>query len=289
MKIQSFILTVSIIFCICGCEKEESQSKKKISLTSISFTNCNTVSRLTDYNYPSVRLMGLPDNRLLVKMNNTEFCCRTDSVSISKNIEDDRICIEINDHEPFTDCFCPHDVEFVLSPFETDDYEIKLIESEHAFLRDTFLIHFSYSQQLDMTVTRFIPDNLFINVDSISADKYYSSEIFNDQNLKIYGQWQLKKIFGGFAGKDFEPIFDYLKIRPIGIYGKIRNDSLLEYGKIGIDKQIVDTLFIRLIPDKNSATFYSTFKQQVIFYKNDSMSLNEHVIDGIIYYFKKTK
>lgn len=151
------------------------------------------------------------------------------------------------------------------------------------------MIHFIYFQQLDTTVTRFIPDNLFINVDSISADKFYSSEIFSDQNLKIYGQWHLKKIFVGFVGKDFEPIFDYLKIRPIGIYGKIRNDSLLEYGKIGIDKQIVDTLFISLIPDKNSATFYRNFKQQVIFYKNDSLSLHDHLIDGGIYYFKRTK
>lgn len=139
MKIPSLFLAICFIFCVSGCENEESHSAENISLTSISFTNCNTVSSLTDYNYPSVRLIGLPGNKLLVKMNNTELYCRTDSVSFSKNIEDDRICIEIIDNVPFTDCFCPHDVEFVLSPFEIDDYDIKLIESEHAFLRE---IHF---------------------------------------------------------------------------------------------------------------------------------------------------
>lgn len=61
---------------------------------------------------------------------------------------------------------------------------------------------------------------------------YYDSEIFNEQYISLYGQWEIDRIDGGLSGHGYEPNFDFLEIKKYGTYGFIRNDSLLEYGKI---------------------------------------------------------
>ena len=272
-----------------GCDKEESHIDKNIIPSSISFTNCNSGTKSTDSNIPSVRLIGQSGNKLLVKLINTEFCCGTDSISISKDIVDYKISIEIIDNGTFTYCFCSHDLEFTIGTFENDDYDLKLIESEHAYSRDTFLIHFSYSLQLDTTVTRTFSNNLLSNIDSISTYKYYSSEIFNSQNNIIYGQWHLKEISGGLHGSGYEPNFNYLEVKNIGIYGLIRNDSLLEYGKISIDQQNVEYLLIKLIPDLNSDTFLFDSEKYVDFYGNDTLVFRAPCCDRFNYHFIRTE
>ena len=289
MKTLPIILTMILIFNFIGCDKEESHIIKNITPSSISFTNCNSGTKSTDSNIPSVRLIGQSGNILLLKLSNTEFCCGTDSISISKNIVDNKISIEIIDNGPFTYCFCSHDLEFTIGPFDNDDYVLKMIESEHAYSRDTFLIHFSYSLQLDTTVTRTYPNNLLISIDSMSTDNYYSIEIFSSQNSKIYGKWNLKEISGGIHGNGYEPNFDYLEARNIGIYGLIRNDSLLEFGKISIDEQNVESLLIKLIPDINSDTFLFDSEKYVDLYGNDTLVFLAPCCDRFNYHFIRTE
>jgi len=285
MKTKSIFLIIILFLNFIGCDKEESHIDKNIILSSISFTNCNSGTKSTDSNIPSIRLTGQSGNKLLVKLSNTEFCCGTDSISISKIIEDYKISIEIIDNGPFTYCFCSHDLEFTIGPFDNDDYDLKLIESEHAYSRDTFLIHFSYSPHIDTTVTRAFPNNLLSIFDSVSTDIYYSSEIFNSQNSTIYGQWYLKEISGGLHGSGYEPNFDYLKVKNIGIYGLIRKDSLMEYGKISIDQQNVESLLIKLNPDINSDTFLFDSEKYVDFYGNDSLVFRAPCCDRFTYHF----
>jgi hypothetical protein len=94
--------------------------------------------------------------------------------------------------------------------------------------------------------------NVRFHLDSIDSHKYYSEEIIPTDYQKIYGKWRLYKVSGGFHGTGYEPDYDYLEIKNLGIYGLVRNDSLFEYGKIELDtfdNNTKDFLQVRLIPD----------------------------------------
>ena len=154
MRTKLISMTAILIFLFWGCKKEESAKKGNIDTSSISFTDCKIGTKSSENNTPSIRLIGQAGGKLIVKMLNTEFCCGTDSVSIDKTIDlSDKIGIEIIDNGPFTHCFCPHDLEFTLTSLDNKDYKLTIIESEHSYSRDTFLIQFEYSEQLDTTIT----------------------------------------------------------------------------------------------------------------------------------------
>ncbi|MCG8411765.1 MAG: hypothetical protein MI739_10830 [Bacteroidales bacterium] len=55
-------------------------------------------------------------------MTNTEFCCGTENVSIEQNISEFLIEINVIDEGPFTYCFCPHNLEYVIGPLENAQY-----------------------------------------------------------------------------------------------------------------------------------------------------------------------
>lgn len=89
-------------------------------------------------------------------------------------------------------------------------------------------------------------------LDSFDKEKYYSIEIIPNDYQSVYSKWKLFKVSGGFSGMGYEPDYDYLEIKSIGIYGLVRNDSLFEYGKIELDtfdNYTTDMLQIKIIPD----------------------------------------
>lgn len=91
--------------------------------------------------------------------------------------------------------------------------------------------------------------------------EYYSSEIFDESNMLIYGHWKLDSVLGGFSGQGHSNHFEYLDISPFGAYKILRNDSLKEFGKIEIKLQQNDTLLIELQRDSLSSTLlYDTEK-----------------------------
>ena len=148
------VAAVLIVFMIgCNTYTEEPTVKVTVDTSSFSFTECNNVTKSTEANVPSVELTGKPDGMLQVKMINTEFCCGTDSVSLSTVITENEIAVQVIDLGPHTYCYCPHDLEFMIGPFDNSNYELTIIESEHAYSRDTFSISFEYSQQLDTVIT----------------------------------------------------------------------------------------------------------------------------------------
>lgn len=67
---------------------------------------------------------------------------------------------------------------------------------------------------------------------AISSEAYHESEILPDDFQDLYGIWRHTKISGGFAGVEREAPYDYLELKPFGVYGIVRNDSLIEYGKV---------------------------------------------------------
>jgi hypothetical protein len=66
----------------------------------------------------------------------------------------------------------------------------------------------------------------------ISTEKYYTTDIFADSTQNVYGVWKLTSTSGGFIGTGFKNDFDYLILKPNAIFGILRNDSLIGYGKI---------------------------------------------------------
>ena len=230
MKNILILTTAVLTFLFFGCEKDESSKTGSIDTSLISFTGCNTNTKSTDIDIPSVRLIGQENGKLTVKMINTEFCCGTDSVSTDRSVNVNKINVEIIDNGPFTYCFCPHDLEFSLTVLENKEYELTLIESEHAYSRDTFLVQFKYSEHLDTTITGSIPGNTISNyaLDHIKTDlggcnaMYKSAVNYNEESdtLTFNVQADTIKIFTGLNltccidfGSEYEITGDTLVMR----------------------------------------------------------------------------
>ena len=69
-------------------------------------------------------------------------------------------------------------------------------------------------------------------LDGIQASKYYSNDIIPDQFANIYGSWKVTGTSGGISGAGFKKQFDYLILKKNAIFGIVRNDSLIAYGKL---------------------------------------------------------
>jgi hypothetical protein len=121
--------------------------------------------------------------------------------------------------------------------------------------------------------------------------KYFDSEIFVDSYLNIYGKWKLFDISGGLSGDGYDLNFDYLEIKGYGIYGFVRNDSLLEYGKISPAPQTANDLTLMVVfeKDENSDTFFTDREKYVVFDGNDTLNLNSPCCDRYNYHFKRTE
>lgn len=142
-------------------------------------------------------------------------------------------------------------------------------------------------------------NDIKFHLDSINSRKYYSQEIIPDDYQKIYGKWKLKEISGGFSGTGYEPDYDYLEIKSVGIYGFIRNDSLFEYGKIELDTfdEIspdylqLSYLQVRLIPDYyvGPYSYMDTPEKYIDLIGNDSLVLISPCCDRYNYHYKRVK
>ena len=131
-------------------------------------------------------------------------------------------------------------------------------------------------------------------LDSVNSEKYYTSEIIPYSFQKIYDTWKLVDISGGIHGGGYEPDFDFLEIKRIGIYGLIRNDSLFEYGKIELDTfdhATIDMLQVKLVPDFNSSLndyFHDPWKY-IDLKGDDTLNLFSPCCDMFDYHFNKNK
>jgi hypothetical protein len=72
----------------------------------------------------------------------------------------------------------------------------------------------------------------FKDMDAIPIDKYYSSDNMPDLYKQAYGNWIVIGTSGGFSGGGYKKDFGYLLLKQNGIFGIIRNDSLIAYGKM---------------------------------------------------------
>ncbi|HZK96389.1 MAG TPA: hypothetical protein VFC67_19470 [Prolixibacteraceae bacterium] len=127
--------------------------------------------------------------------------------------------------------------------------------------------------------------------DAVKQDQYYANEIFDTQNLNVYGKWKLLYTMGGIAGSTTKPTSDYyLEFIPFGIYGKINDNQVTEIGKIGIIKQESSLTVINFTADDDAKTNYSFIQKSINFMGNDTLVLCDYnMSDGYNNYFKRIK
>ena len=128
-------------------------------------------------------------------------------------------------------------------------------------------------------------------LDSFDSNRYYSNEFELLNYPFVYGNWEFYKSDGGFSGATYPPDFKYLIIKKIGIYGVVRNDTLIEYGKL---VQNFDTLH-----NKFSISFISEFHKDkyqrfgmpglsfVTNSKNTEITIGMDCCDFPVYHFRK--
>jgi hypothetical protein len=126
-------------------------------------------------------------------------------------------------------------------------------------------------------------------IDSVSTTKYYSGEILKYNNIRLYGKWKYIKMCGGLVGGCYPPTFDYLEIKSFGIYGLIKDNQVIQIGKINISIQNKDTFYINLIPDKTNDNGLGWSSKYVYFQGNDSLDLDEGCCDRFGFLFSRMK
>lgn len=132
------------------------------------------------------------------------------------------------------------------------------------------------------------------HLDSIDSNEYYSKEIIPTDYQMIYGKWKLYDISGGFSGSGYEPDYDYLEIKSIGIYGLIRNNELFEYGKIELntfDNNTENLLQIRLVPTYHTGQepYMHPAERYIGFKGSDSLDLFSPCCDMYHHHYKRSK
>ena len=146
-----------------------------------------------------------------------------------------------------------------------------------------FLVLFS------MTACEKREEKILIS-DIVSRTQYYGNEIFNDSNQKIYGKWKFIYSFGGIAGTKIDPTYDcYLEVVRFGIYGKIIENKVNEYGQLIISKQDENETRVEFFPADNYRTDYFLEAKSIRFTGSDTLILWDGIIDGYEDYYKRIK
>lgn len=131
-------------------------------------------------------------------------------------------------------------------------------------------------------------------LETIDSGTYYSSEILDGEAQDIYGLWKIYDVSGGFAGSGHEPEFDLLEIKQFGVYGLVKGNELIEYGRIDaevFDPSNEDMLQIRMIPEFPSAEslLMNPPEKYIQFRGTDSLDLNAPCCDMYNYHYLRIR
>jgi hypothetical protein len=135
-------------------------------------------------------------------------------------------------------------------------------------------------------------DNVVSFLDSFATNKYFNDEVFSGDYQDFYGLWKVSEAYGGWSGF-FEPDFDFLEIKPFGIYGFVRNDTLYEYGKITPNYDITPNfpgLPVKIEPEftlDKHPTFGSTMYFEMV--RKDTICVSAGIADGVSFVFNRIK
>ena len=128
-------------------------------------------------------------------------------------------------------------------------------------------------------------------LENLEPTAYFDAEVFSDHDLKIYGTWKIFEISGGLHGNGYAIDFDYLIMKKFGIYGFLREDSLLEFGKVSPASELFmdPRLFVNFEKDENSDSFFTDREKIVHFSGNDTLNLYSPCCDRFNYHFVRER
>jgi len=150
MKTKIYLTILFFLILSISCEKENDKTDK-LTVKNIDFTDCLDDSKKSTSSLSCVALQAIADNYLQIQHQKTMFCCGTEKVDINVEIRNDTIYIQEIDLGPFTYCYCWHDLEFEIGPLNNKKYTLHLIGCETSYDRDSILVDFQYSNDLDST------------------------------------------------------------------------------------------------------------------------------------------
>jgi len=135
-------------------------------------------------------------------------------------------------------------------------------------------------------------DDLESYLNSYDDKMYYQNEILPKSYTKLYGLWKINDISGGFVGTGYEPNFDYIEFKKFGIYGIIKDGSVVEYGKIEITPTLhndpIDMLKIRIVPEEKNIDFSFNYEIKFIdLNEEDKLNLISPCCDLYNYHFER--
>ncbi len=136
----ALLLTGCILLTGFSCEKEDDNNQNpsgnppaELKITDITLNRCNDSIDNT-----SIHLKTIDDNNLKVIHYGAEFCCSdTGKADIDLTENNDTIKLKEIDLGPYTYCFCKRKLEFTLSGIDYGELNFTIVESEHAYQRDT--------------------------------------------------------------------------------------------------------------------------------------------------------
>lgn len=93
-------------------------------------------------------------------------------------------------------------------------------------------------------------------------NKYYSHDIMPEKYMDCYGLWDVYGTSGGFSAGGYSKDFDQLILKKNGIFGIVRNDSLIAYGKMILDDESTNKPICKFVFDEkaNIQLFYDNEK-----------------------------
>lgn len=121
-------------------------------------------------------------------------------------------------------------------------------------------------------------------LDSIKPTMFYSTDILPNQFTGIYGTWKITGTSGGLTATGFKKDFDYLILKRNGIFGIIRNDSLVTYGKLTLLPEITlyytDYVYCRFDFEKpTNIELYADPEKRIRLVNIDSLDLTAPCCD----------
>jgi hypothetical protein len=121
-------------------------------------------------------------------------------------------------------------------------------------------------------------DSSLNTLDGIQPTLFYTTDIIPNQYTGIYGTWEVTSTSGGLNGTGFKKDFDYLILKRNAIFGIIRNDSLITYGKLTLLPEITlyyaDYVYCRFDFEKTTnMELYADPEKRIRLVNNDSLDL----------------
>jgi hypothetical protein len=123
-----------------------------------------------------------------------------------------------------------------------------------------------------------------VYLQDIPANKYYLKDKMPDSLKNIYGTWKFIGSSGGFHGGGYGADFDFLVLKKNCIFGAIRNDSLIAYGKIEL-KTDNEGLLCIFDPDRSAKIELCYDSEKYLHLNKDTLYLQAPCCDRFSLHF----